>query len=53
MLRSRGPGGVVIKSRDTGDRKTVTVRLRMSTGASLVVELVNDQLTDIQVDPEK
>ena len=50
MLEGRGPGGLNIRRRDTGGRKTVSIRMRMSTGATLVVELENDKLTDIQVD---
>ena len=53
MFKGKAPGAVVIRSRESGGRKNVTVRLRMSTGATLVVELENDRLTDIQVDPEK
>jgi len=50
MIKGRGPSNITIRSKDMDGTKSVTVRMRMSTGATLVVELENDKLTDIQVD---
>jgi hypothetical protein len=50
ILAGKGPGAITIRSRDAEGRKSLTVRMKMSTGATLVVELENDKLTDIQVD---
>ncbi|BDU71728.1 hypothetical protein [Mesoterricola silvestris] len=50
LFEGKGPGGINIRRRDAGGRKSLTVSMRMSTGATLTVELENDRLTDIQVD---
>ena len=50
IIKGQGPGALSIQTREGGGRKTVVVKMRMSTGALLVVELENDKLTDIQVD---
>ena len=50
LMGGQGAGALSIQSREGDGRKTMTVRIRMSTGANLVVELENDKLVDIQVD---
>jgi hypothetical protein len=50
ILAGRKPGGVSLRSTDTDGNHMSTIRLRMSNGSTLVVELENDRLTDIQVD---
>jgi hypothetical protein len=50
LLKEHSGGGVVIKSRDSSEGKVMVVNIGMSTGATLVVELRDDKLVDIQVD---
>jgi len=50
LMGGKGPGGITVRSRQEGGRNTLSIRMRMSTGATLVVDLENDKLTDIQVD---
>lgn len=50
LVKGRGPGSVIIKSREGEGKKTLTIRMRMDTGATLVVEMEDDKLADIQVD---
>lgn len=50
IVAGKGPGSLSFKTREVDGRKQTTLRMRMSTGAMLVVELENDKLTDIQVD---
>ncbi len=50
ILEGKAPGGITLRRRDAGGRKALSVSMRMSTGATLTVELENDKLVDIQVD---
>lgn len=50
LLSGKKPGGVSLRSSDTDGNHTSFIRLRMTNGSTLVVELENDRLTDIQVD---
>lgn len=50
VVAGRHVGEVSVKTREGEGRKVVTVRVRMSTGSTLVVEIENDKLTDLQVD---
>lgn len=50
ILAGRKPGGVSIRTRDAGGTHSAVIRLRMSNGSTLVVEMEDDKLTDIQVD---
>jgi hypothetical protein len=50
LLKEHTGAGVVIKSRDSSEGKVMVVNITMSTGATLVVELRDDKLVDIQVD---
>jgi len=50
LVKGRGPGSVSIRSREGEGKKSLTIRMRMDTGATLVVELEDDRLADIQVD---
>ena len=50
MIKGRGPRSVVMRSHDAEGRKVVTVRMTMSTGATLAVEFEDEKLVDLQVD---
>lgn len=50
LFSGRGPGSLRITTREAGGKKRVSIRMRMSNGALLSVELEDDKLTDIQVD---
>ncbi|BDU75872.1 hypothetical protein [Mesoterricola sediminis] len=50
LAKGKGPGGVSLRSREVDGRQLLTIRMRMDTGARLVVDLEDDKLTDIQVE---
>jgi hypothetical protein len=50
LLSGRRNGMVSLKTRDEGGTSTTAIRLRMDNGSTLVVELEDDKLTDIQVE---
>ena len=50
LLDSQRGGGFSLKTHYSGGRKLLWMRLRMSTGATLVIEREGEKLTDLRVD---
>lgn len=50
LMRGRGPGHVSIQTRDEDGRRTTSVRIKLDTGSTFMVETQDDKLVDIQVE---